>query len=390
MKIAVIGANNFPAKQGVIEHYCQELYPQLIDRKHQVELFIQPNDRYPSFSIDYHRKIKLIALLSIPSKKLNLLFNSALNTIWATFGNYDVIHIHGIAAAWFCWFPQLVSPSPVIVTCHQLDTRQSKRHPWFNWLLQQSEKLVVKHANKVVVTSAALRRYFHQKYHVRPVYIANAPASYSAPNTNYYSLRQALGLKNKPYLLYLGKFEPEQRLELLLEAFSRLQPHHCQLVLAGEISNAPKYAANLISIADRYDNVICISKIRGSHLAELVRGAKMVIDPSAGADLDLSMNLLEAMREGIPVLASDTEIHCQLLQSNRGLLFKSGKSDSLLTQLKYGMSQPSLLQAMAKKAQQYIAIYHNWDRITYKNLYLYLQLADKMPIEPEKQRAFDN
>ena len=86
------------------------------------------------------------------------------------------------------------------------------------------------------------------------------------------------------------------------------------------------------------------------------------------------------MQEGIPILASDTIVHRQLLGSDRGLLFKSGQLDSLLTQLKYAISQPNVLREMAKQAQTYIAVNHNWDRITYKNLFLYLQLTTKMPI----------
>lgn len=391
MKIAVIGAKNIPAKQGVIERYCQELYPQLAIRGHKVDLFIQPSHHYPCLSINYYRQIKVISLLSIPGKKLNFLLNTAINTVWATFCNYDVIHIHGVAAAWFSWFPQLFSSSPVVVTCHQLDFRKHKWHRLFHWLLPRLEKAAICNADELIVTSRALSNYFRQKYNVNPHFIANAPASYNLSNSDY-SLKQALGIKNQEYILYLGKFEPEQRLDLLIEAFQKLQPHNWRLVLSGEIGYAPEYASKFISIAQQQDNIIVTSEMRGNSLAELVRGASILVNPSEGTDLDLSMNMLEAMREGTPVLASDTIVHRKLLDGGRGLLFKAQQPDSLLRQLEYVMSKPNLLLAMVKKAQTYIAVHHNWDRVTYKNLFLYLQLTAEISTQPSIQpapRTFD-
>ena len=37
MKIAVIGAKGLPAKQGGIEHHCQELYSRIVGQGHSVD-----------------------------------------------------------------------------------------------------------------------------------------------------------------------------------------------------------------------------------------------------------------------------------------------------------------------------------------------------------------
>ncbi|MGL5796398.1 MAG: hypothetical protein ACRC06_18735 [Waterburya sp.] len=71
MKIAVIGVKGIPAKQGQIKRYCQELYPKITLRGHQVSLFAQPQYHdQPWFSIYYYKSIKVIALFSLPGKKL--------------------------------------------------------------------------------------------------------------------------------------------------------------------------------------------------------------------------------------------------------------------------------------------------------------------------------
>ncbi|NJO99165.1 MAG: glycosyltransferase [Pleurocapsa sp. CRU_1_2] len=77
--------------------------------------------------------MKVVTLFSLPGKRFTWL-NSALNTIWATFGNYDVIHLHGITAAWFAWFPQLFSNSSIVFTCHQLESHAASSHQAF-WRL---------------------------------------------------------------------------------------------------------------------------------------------------------------------------------------------------------------------------------------------------------------
>ena len=79
------------------------------------------------------------------------------------------------------------------------------------------------------------------------------------------------------------------------------------------------------------------------------------------------------MKVGLPVLASDTAVHKEVIGKNRGLLFASGNRESLITQLRYALSQRMSLQKMAANAQTYVAINHNWDRVNYKHLFLYLK-----------------
>lgn len=63
MKIAVIGARGIPAKYGGIERYCQELYPQIVNRGHEVDLYVQPSYHHQSwFSSFIYQRMKVIAL----------------------------------------------------------------------------------------------------------------------------------------------------------------------------------------------------------------------------------------------------------------------------------------------------------------------------------------
>jgi glycosyltransferase involved in cell wall biosynthesis len=138
-------------------------------------------------------------------------------------------------------------------------------------------------------------------------------------------------------------------------------------------------------MARQQNNIIFTGEISGNFLTELVRGAGIFVEPSEGNNLSSSVGMLEAMREGIPIVASDTITNRKLIGRDRGLLFKAGQFDSLLIQLEYAMSRPNLLMTMAKKAQTYIAVNHNWDKVIYKNLFLYLQLTSKIPTQRSHQ-----
>lgn len=375
MKIAVIGVTEIPSFQGEVERYCQEFYPRIAARGHQVDIFIQPEYQQQRwFSLDYHRNVRVISLVSLPHKQINFLFCSAISTIWASLGNYDVIHIHGAKAGWFAGFAQIFSRAKIILTNHQLDCQPHQYAKIFRWLLPLLEKIAVRNADEIIVSSKALGEYFKQKYQVCPRYLPHAVQVKSDREiTGSFKYGQSLGLETKGYLLYLGQLTPENQPDLLLRAFQKLKPLGWKLVLAGGIGDSVKYAVQLLSMAKHEPNIIFTNEIKGQYLTEIIQNAGLLVAPSESWDLGLPSGVLEAMAAGVPVLASDTLVYRELIGEDRGLLFQSGHLNSLIGKLQYAFAEPWALSAMGQKAQNYITINHNWDRVTYGNLALYLK-----------------
>ena len=398
MKIAVIGVKEIPSNQGEIERYCQEFYPRIAARGHQVDLFVQSEpDRQPWFSVGYYYNVRVIALSTLPKHKNGLMLNSAIGTVLAGLGGYDIIHIHGTTAAWFSWFPQLFSSSKIVVTAHQLDTSNTSTG-WrkaFSWLLAWIEKTAIENADEVIVVSKALGDYYQQKYNIHPRYIPSAPVSPEqadldlkfsnakrlapeATSDDPFSYGTSLGLESQKYILCLGELNYRNRLDLLLKAFQKLNPDDWKLVLAGEIGNSMQYAIELLGLAKDNQNIIFINELRGKHLTEIVNSAGLLVVPGDGTDLGLPLTVLEAMQEEVPVLANDSQIYRELMGKNRGLLYDSENLDSLTEKLRYVLDETSELSAMVHDARAYIAVYHNWDRVTYGNLSLYLKITEQI------------
>ena len=383
MKIAVVGVKEIPTKQGEIERYCQEFYPRIAAQGHQVDLFVQAEyHRRSWFSVRYYRSVKVIFLASLPGKYLNFLFSSALNLIWATFGNYDVIHIQGTKAAWFAWFPQLFFNSKVVVTIDRLDGYSNKLCKNWGWLLRWVEKTAVRNADELVVGSKTLSKYFQAKYQIRPRYIPNAAIAYEQTD-NTFEYGRLLGLEPKRYFLYLGKITPQNQPQLLLKAWQQLQPGW-KLVMVGEIDTLVEYAVETKAIALTNPDIIFTNQIKGQYLEEIISNAGSLVIPGDNGNLGLSLRVLEAMREGVTIVANDTAVHREFI-GNRGLLFDSGLT-SLVAKLKYVLDRPVALSAMTQKAQNYIAINHNWNRVTYSSLSLYLKLTATPKDSPSTSR----
>ncbi|MGF1540500.1 MAG: glycosyltransferase family 4 protein [Pleurocapsa sp.] len=369
MKIAVIGVKGLPASQGGIEHYSEELYSRMIQHGHSVDLYARSNyTNKPGFSVYKYKGIRIVSLPSVSILGLDTFLNCFIATIMATFKGYDIVHIHALGPALFCGITRLLSSAKIIVTCHGLDWQRAKWNRLASNIIRLGEKSAVRYAHDIIVVSQYLQTYFYKTYGLKTNYIPTAPAKYEATATSL-SYSESLGLATGRYILFLGRLVPEKRPDLLIKAFESLDLAGWKLVLVGELNSTNDFKLKLNHISANNQNIIFTQALEGSRLSEIVRGAGLFLMPSDLEGLPLAM--LEAMREGIPVLASDIPPHQQLIGKDRGLLFEAGNLESLRKQLNKAILNPEQLIPMAQKAQKHVERNYNWQKILTKNLELY-------------------
>lgn len=371
MKIAVIGVKGLPANQGGIEHYCQALYPRMVELGHTVDLYSRSSyTKQPWFSIRQYHGVRVICIPSLPFRGLDAFTNSAFAAIATTLKDYDIVHFHALGPSLFSFIPRLLSSAKIITTCQGLDWQRGKWGKSSSRIIHWGEKAAAKYAHNVVVVSQALRTYFEKTYEIEPVYIPNGPGIYANSDPNFACVR-SFDLKPGKYLLFLGRLVPEKRPDLLIEAFQKLKRSNWKLVLAGGDSDTTEYISELMKLSGNNPNIVFAGELRGSRLAEMVRGAGLFVLPSDLEGLPLAM--LEAMREGVPVVASDILPHQQLIGSDRGVLFDSGSAISCAEALDWAINRPEKLAVMARNAREHIKANYNWDKITIDNLAVYNQ-----------------
>ncbi|MEO1340166.1 MAG: glycosyltransferase family 4 protein [Cyanobacteria bacterium J06635_13] len=377
MKIAVIGVKGLPAQQGGIERYCEELYPRLVAQGHQVDLYARPSYLKRSwFSIYTYRGVRVICLPSFNFRGLDALFSSAIASLATVWQNYDVVHFHALGPALFSWLPRLASSAKVVVTCQGLDWQRAKWGKLSSKIIYWGEKTAVKHVHALIVVSQNLQSYFADTYGLQTAYIPNGPGEFADSDSSFKYVR-SLGLAPDRYLLFLGRLVPEKRPDLLIQAFQKLQAQGWKLAFTGGISDTEKYSDYLRELAADNPNIVFTGELQGKWLAEMVRGAGLFVLPS---DLEgLPLVMLEAMKEAVPVLASDIPPHVQLIAPDKGYLFAAGNCDSCVEALEIALQQPEVRAAMAKKAQRQVLAKYNWEKITEENLDIYQRLVFGTP-----------
>ena len=380
MRIAVIGSKGLPPHQGGIEHHCAEIYPRMVEKGYQVDLYarssyneaFQPKTRLQTRTQSY-QGVNVITVPSIRIKGIDALACSGLSAAIALRKPYEIVHFHALGPSLFTPVTKTFSKAKVLTTCHGLDWQRAKWGTFSSQVIKAGERSAVRFADRLVVVSEALQRYFLQTYGLDATYIENAPVTYAASDRTF-RFGRSLGLEPGKYLLFLGRLVPEKRVDLLLQAFQRLRPQGWKLVLVGDKSDTGAYTARLLQVAACDRNIVFTGELRGSTLSEIVRGAGVFVLPSDVEGLPLA--LLEAMHEGIPTVASNIPVHSQVLGRDRGLLFKMGDLDDLQDRLGWAMTHPQQMKAMARRAKGYVRSHHNWDVITQKYLDLYDSLLN--------------
>jgi glycosyltransferase involved in cell wall biosynthesis len=369
MRIAVIGAKGIPPKQGGIEHCCAELYPRIVAQKHTVDLFARSSATgMKAFESYNYRGVRVVSLPGSGIKGVDAFLTSAIGAAVSSRRHYDIIHFHALGPALLTCIPKLSSAAKLVVTCHGLDWQRQKWGKLSSQIIWFGEQAAVRFADQLIVVSEDLQTYFKETYGRDSVYIPNAPASY-APSDTHFRYGTALGLIAGRYMVFLGRLVPEKCPDLLLKAFQTLQPQGWKLVFIGGKSDTSTFTANLFGNAFGDNAVIFTGELRGARLAEIVRGAGLFVLPSNVEGLPLSM--LEAMNEGIPVLASDIAPHQQLLGPDRGILFQAGSLESCVKAMAWSTQNPEALQHMALKAQRYVGKNYSWEKNTVDSLRLY-------------------
>lgn len=374
MKIAVVGAKGLPAKQGGVEHHCEEIYPRLVSQGHSVDLYAR--SFYTGVSHIEKYDVNGVRVISLPCWNpivgMDAFLSSALGAQAACGTKYDIIHFHALGPSLFTWLPKLASTAKIVVTCHGLDWQRAKWSKLSSQLIRYGERAAVRFADELIVVSQELQSYFKQTYNRETTYIPNAASDLGASDPKFGYGKQ-LGLTPGRYILFLGRLVPEKCPDLLIQAFKKLQPEGWKLVLVGGTSETADYTNQLLEMGKDDPNVIFTDQLSGSPLAEIIRGAGLFVLPSELEGLPLAM--LEAMQEGIPVVASDIPVHQQLLGKDRGVLFQTSHLDACVESLNWAIHHPDELAIMAKKAKNYVQTHHHWDRISQETLRVYTRLV---------------
>lgn len=355
MKIAVLGTKGIPARFGGIERHCEELYPRLVDRGHDVTVFVRS---WFSGGQDHYKGVKLRVAPTLNIKGLDAFIHTAASSLMVLKERFDIVHYHAIGPSLFSFIPGIRGEKSV-ATVHALDWQRAKWGKRARSVLKAGEWASARFPDRTIVVSRDLQVYFQEKYHRAAVYIPNGVTEVPFPNTT--ELLQDFGIEVGRYILFLGRLVPEKGCHDLIAAYLK-SGIRLPLVIAGGSSHSDDYVRQLKARAAASSRIIFTGNVQGDLLHQLSAHAALFVLPSMLEGLPIVV--LEMLSLGVPILASDIGPSREVLANGEfGALYRAGDVTDLKAHLSTALDDLPALKQKAQAGRNRVRIENDWDRI---------------------------
>ena len=363
-KIAMIGHKRIPGREGGIEVAVEELSTRMASDGYKITCYNRKskncykNKKYKNVTIKNVRTIK--------TKKLDAIVYSFFASIRAAFGNYEIIHYHGIGPSVMLIIPKILKKK-IVVTVHGLNYKTPKWNGVGAKVMRAGEKIAAKYADAIIVLSREQQKYILEKYNRRTIYIPNGVDIGEKRITN---TVQKWGLKNNDYFLYLSRITPGKGIECLIETYKKIATDKL-LVIAGGAGLNKQYFNDIQKLAGGDERIVFTDYVQGEQLNELYSNCFLYIFPSEAEGMPLC--LLEALSMDARCLVSDIpeniEIGGKYIQT-----FKCNSKKDLKEKIDDIIAENITFNGGSR---EYVLANFSWDTAYKKTIKVYNDLLEK-------------
>jgi len=288
LRIAFIGTRGVPALEGGIERHVEELGSRLAARGHEVTVYCRNNyvlERAPTY-----RGMHLKYVRAIGTKNLDFIAHSALSTLLTLRSSPDIVHYHAIGSALVAPIPRYLTRSGIVLTVHGLDYARAKWGRAARATLKLAAGMSARVPHATIVVSRALADHYANHLGRSADYIANGMPEATLRSLG--PMAERLGLRERPYFLFVGRLVPEKAPDLLIRAFAKVRAD-ARLVIVGSSGFTDTYAESLRRLAATDPRVIFAGGVYGDELAELYSNAAAFVLPSSLEGLPITLLVVE-------------------------------------------------------------------------------------------------
>lgn len=271
-----------------------------------------------------YKGIELITIPTINTKFLDTLTYSLLASMHASVSDSSVIWYQGIGPSVFAILPKLFGKK-IYTTVHSLDWKRKKWNVLGRIFLFLCENIAVRVSDELFVVSTALQHYYSTQYNVSAIVDKHTivPQRPISPKI----IKKKYNLRKHGYILYMGRFVPEKRLEWLIRAVSELT--NITIVLAGGSSHSEEYVRYLHALPQK-KNILYVGYVFGREKAELLSNCKLFVLPSMLEGFPIVIT--EALQYGRTCLVGDFLQH-EYPSNSLVIYYKSGSYKDFSFQL---------------------------------------------------------
>lgn len=351
MKIAIIGSRGIPARYGGFETFAERLSLSLVGKGHDVTVYGLLNAERDREFVFYNgvRCYNLKAPDNVSLQKPVLAIKSVIHSLKE---RPDVVLFLGVSAAPFGFLCRFAGIKTVI----NLDGLEWKRGKWGRMgslYLRFSEWLSIKTCDTVVADSKTLQRIYKDLYKIESYYIPyGADVLDSVPS----DALEGYGLRPHGYILQSCRLEPENNVELVIEAYLRSK-RTLPLVIIGDAPKGSRYRERLLKMAG--DKVRFLGFVFGPDYKQIVAHAGLYIHAHEVGGTNPS--LLEAMATGQAPLYLDVPFNREVCEEV-GLPFRKDP-DELARLIDLLSGDTDVLRARSQRTKEIIRERYSWESV---------------------------
>jgi glycosyltransferase involved in cell wall biosynthesis len=263
--------------------------------------------------------------------------------------------------------------SYAVITFHLL--HNLREHPVGKKLEYWSERLILRHASKVIVCSDKTR------LDVEHMGVAGDKIQVIHP-TGLYKNEKLPVRSDQKRILFVGNIEPRKGLSVLIEALGMLKGIEFTLDIVGghfKQEGHYNYLKNSVKNLGITDRVVFHGKVESDAMKDFYRKANIFAFPSLHEGY--GMVLLEAMSFGLPIIASNIAPITEILKSpDNGYLFSVANARALAVYLKELLEDHKMQTEIGKRNFEVSRNFASWDQVvrqTYQALQPYFNNANR-------------
>ncbi|MBF0672766.1 MAG: DUF1972 domain-containing protein [Salinibacterium sp.] len=363
LSFAMIGTRGVPAAYGGFETAVEEIGARLVEAGHEVTVYCRNADA----SLRRHRGMQLVHLPAVKVKVGETLSHTALSVAHATFRRRpDVAFVFNAANAPFVpWLRALGVPTAVHV-----DGLEWKRAKW-NGLGRRYyrlvERLAVDWADALIADARGISDYYAANF-AAPTELLTYGAAVQ-DDAGHDRIRP-LGLEPKRYHLVVARFEPENHVDVIVDAYHRSSAE-LPLVVVGSAPYAAAYTQKIRQVAESDARIRLLGGVYDQlQLDELYANALAYVHGHSVGGTNPS--LLRAMGGGTSVLAYDIDFNREVLGEEAAYF---GSASALSRHFDDVESEPERHVALGRRLQRRAQRLYNWDAVSRGYEELGLRLA---------------
>jgi glycosyltransferase involved in cell wall biosynthesis len=220
--------------------------------------------------------------------------------------NVIVVNCHSLDALPIGILFKLLRNAKVIYDTHELETERHGLTGWRQTVSKLLERVFIKFSDQIVVVSDSIRSWYERQYRLDNVHVVrNFPSARWLNERHSHILKERYHItESQTLFIYQGKFAYGRAIEVLLNAFSRLNDDkHIVFLGYGQLEE------KIRGFTEQYSNIHLHPAVPPDEVNSYTKSADVGINLTDYSCLSryfaLSNKLFEYLNSGVPVVVSN-------------------------------------------------------------------------------------